>query len=93
MQIVFDNITPIRARKTDPSTSHDAAKRAERFADSHKGRILAALQNGPMTAKEISVATGLSVEQTARRLPEAQAQGLCEPTGGERDGFRVWRLI
>lgn len=84
--------TPVRARRTDPSTSHAAAKRAGRFAASHAGRILEALRIQPMTAGEISQHTGLSVEQVCRRLPEITGVRVVQQGGVdlERDGYRVW---
>lgn len=86
------------ARESDPSTSHAAAKAAKRFQASHAGRILEALRVHPMTAKEISVHTGLSVEQTCRRAIELQRAGKITVLtfGGqtlEREGFRVWAAI
>lgn len=85
-------ITAPRARQSDPSTSHAAAKRAERFAASHSGRILEALREHPMTAGEISKHTGLSVEQVCRRLPEIAGVQVMTQGGRdiERDGYRVW---
>ena len=86
------------ARESDPETSKAAARRAERFQASHAGRILEALRVHPMTAKEISVQTGLSVEQTCRRAIELQRAGKIAVLtfGGqtlEREGFRVWAAI
>lgn len=85
-----------RARRTDPDTSKQAAAKAARFAASHSGRILAALQQlGTGTANDIAQATGLSVVQVDRRLPELQRAGKVslvlvygEPL--QRDGYRVW---
>ena len=83
-----------RARKSDPDTSKEAAKRAERFAGSHAWKILTALHEGWGTAETISRATGLTVEQICRRLPEiadiepATADGVpCT-----LHGFRLWRV-
>lgn len=87
----LDDIKPV-ARRTDPQTSHDAAKRAERFAATHAGKIIAALkEHGPSTPEGLSERTGLTVVQLCRRLPEIQAKGLAEPTGEVVNGFRVWR--
>lgn len=85
-----------RARASDPITSHQAAAKAARFAASHAGRILAALRElGYSTARDIGNATGLSVEQVDRRLPELQRADKVslvlvygEPL--QRDGYRVW---
>lgn len=88
-------LEPPKARRRDPSTSHAAAKAAERFQASHAGRVLAALRIHPMTAKEISAHTGLSVEQVCRRLPEIPGVSVMTVGGQpvERDGFRVWMAV
>lgn len=93
------DIQPVRARKTDPSTSHTAAKNAERFAATHAGRIMAELRKGVATAHRLAELTGLSVEQCCRRLPELQKANLAEPMSHEDGaevvvgGFRVWRAV
>lgn len=87
----LDDIKPV-ARRTDPQTSHDAANRAEKFAASHAGRILAALkEHGPGTPAALSGHTGLTVVQIDRRLPELRAIGLAWPTGEILGGYRVWK--
>lgn len=87
-----------RARRTDPQTSHNAAKRAERFASTHKGRIIEALRHGAATAHRLSQLTGLTVVQIDRRLPECEVEGLARPvvSGGAylvSGGFRVWEAV
>lgn len=90
--IYLDDIQPARARRTDPQTSHDAAKAAEKFATTHMGRILSALKaHGPSTPRELECHTGLTVVQLCRRLPEMQRQGYAEPTGEILGGYRVWK--
>lgn len=89
-----------RARATDPITSHMAAERAGQFAGPHKERILwalaGALDDG-MTAAEIAAASGLTVVQVARRMPELlsdQEVYVVETEDGRdlvRNGYRVWR--
>lgn len=88
-QLAID-FTRRRARRNDPDTSKDAAARAQAFAESHHGRILAAL-NEPGTCKEIGARIGLDHVAVARRLPELQAMGKAEPTDERRGGCRVWR--
>lgn len=85
-------LEPPKARRRDPSTSHAAAKAAERFQASHAGRIREALLEQPMTANEIAFATGLTVVQVCRRLPEIEGVRVMTIGGQalERDGFRVW---
>lgn len=94
----FTEIQPVRARKTDPATSHTAAKNAERFAATHAGRIMEALNQGPRTAKGLSAMTGLSVEQVDRRLPELRTAGMAEVMTADGadvvvNGCRVWRAV
>lgn len=92
------NTIKTRVRAQDPGTSVAAAERSTRFSETHKGRILSALEKlGSATAHDISVATGLHVTQIDRRLPEARREGLADvlQLAGEdvvRGGFRVWRL-
>jgi predicted ArsR family transcriptional regulator len=87
----------MRARLLDPQTSQQAAAQAAVFAGSHCQRIQAALEDGPLSAKEISRITGLTVVQVDRRLPELERQGKTQVAkeGGidmTRNGYRVWRL-
>lgn len=93
-------IEPVRARRTDPETSHQAAKQAAKFAASHAGRILAALKlHGPKTAHELELLIGLTVVQCDRRLPELAKAGLVRVSklddGADvvRDGCRVWMAV
>jgi hypothetical protein len=80
------------ARRTDPATSHAAARGAVRFSGSHKARIMEALKEGPRTAAGIAAMTGLSVVQVDRRLPELQAQGKAAPIASVVvGGYRVWK--
>ena len=90
--------TAARARNSDPITSHAAARNAERFAESHTGRILAALKEGPRSAHGIAAMTGLTVVQVDRRLPELQRAGLAEVMSDGLfivivGGCRVWRAV
>lgn len=88
-----------RARKGDPITSHQAAANAERFAASHAGRILSALEElGTATAAELAQATGLSVVQVDRRRKEMETAGqvyMLRQDGRlfTRDGFMVWARV
>lgn len=78
-----------RARRTDPETSHVAA----RFATSQKAAserlsiFLAVCNKGPMTAREIAHETGLDYIEVQRRISEVI--GL-QKTNVVRDGCRVW---
>lgn len=83
-------------RAHDPLTSVMAAERAHEFAGSHCDRIQAALaRHECMTAAEIARATGLTVVQVDRRLPELERGGVAavvQLNGQDliRGGFRVW---
>lgn len=84
-----------RARRSDPSTSHAAAARSAKFAESHAERILLALQYGALNAEEIGASAGLTVVQVDRRTIEMQRKGLIrvKQLGGAdvvRNGMRVW---
>lgn len=70
-------VPPRRARNTDPSTSHAAARRAEALAGEHASRIAYALTyGGPATAHELADrCRGMTQVQIARRLPEMEAAG------------------
>lgn len=88
----------MRARLFDPITSHLAAAQAAAFAGSHSQRIQMALTESAMSAKEISRATGLTVVQIDRRLPELEREGVVavvkvHGATVSREGYRVWRLV
>lgn len=100
MQLAITDLTPIRARRTDPATSHRAAADSVRFAGSHAGRILESLkQHGAQSPKELERRIGLSVVQIDRRACELRRAGLIEVVttddGAEvvREGCRVWRAV
>lgn len=89
-----------RSRSTDPATSAAAAKHAANFANSHAGRILAALQqHGAHTAHELQALTGLTVVQIDRRTCELERDGrirvakLNDGADMVREGFRVWEAV
>lgn len=78
----------VRARSSDPATSHEAARNADRFANTHKSRILEALKEGPHTAQGISAMTGLTVVQVDRRLCELERAERIEYLATD-DGFSI----
>lgn len=81
-----------RARKRDPSTSHQAADRAANFAGKHRALIWnALLERGPMTYREIAAVTRLEPVAVNRRAKEMQEQGLVAIGPDTKDGMRVWR--
>lgn len=100
MQLIPTDAQPARARRTDPLTSHHAARRAEQFASTHAGRILHALRtHGPRTAHELSQLIGLTVVQIDRRTCELERNARIrlsidfdrQPL--TRNGFRVWEAM
>jgi hypothetical protein len=80
-----------RARATDPSTSHEAAAKVDRFASGHYAQILEALAT-PGTIHELAARTKLNEVQIARRLPELHGAKKAKPTEEKRNGARVWEL-
>lgn len=70
-----------RARKTDPGTSHEAAKNVERKGSAKAARLLclAAVKERPgLTAAEVATACDLERHVPSRRLPELREAGLVE---------------
>lgn len=94
----FDELK-LRVRAHDPITSVNAAERSMEFSGRQQDRIVQALRRlGTATAAELAAATGLTVVQIDRRLPEAKRDGHAEvlQLNGEdvrRDGYRVWRPL
>lgn len=88
-----------RARASDPVTSQRAAALAERFAGSHRERILQALQEeGPAAPPKLEKLTGLTIVQIDRRLIEMQRDKLIRVVqAGGTDlivgGYRCWEAI
>jgi hypothetical protein len=86
-------------RASDPLSSVMAAEAAIKFAGNHCDRILAALQSGRQaTPHEMECATGLTVVQIDRRLPELLKAGRVRVVqrGGSdlvRGGARVWEAV
>lgn len=76
--------SPALARRSDPETSHDAAKavRAQQIAES----ILACLRTQPdgLTATEISDYTGIERDTVSPRLPELVRARLIRDSGRKR---------
>lgn len=82
------------ARATDPETSHEAAARSDRFRARHIALIWDALRTrGPMTAKEIAIATRLDSVQVSRRGKEMVEALLIAVLSDRRDGCRIWKAI
>jgi predicted ArsR family transcriptional regulator len=67
------------ARRTDPATSHEAAKAAP--VAEHQRLILDALGQGPAGASGIAARCGLSGHQVNKRLTELARTGRIVETG------------
>lgn len=72
------------ARRSDPSTSHEAGKRAP--VRGHCRKVLEALAAGPAGQTDIAARAGLTVAAVSKRLPELRRVGLIEKTGREVAG-------
>lgn len=82
------------ARNTDPSTSHDAARRADTFKARHEAVILQALRDyGAMIPSEIAAHCRLDSIAISRRGAGMQRKGLITCGPDVREGCRVWRAV
>jgi predicted ArsR family transcriptional regulator len=87
---------PVRSRRTDPSTSHEAAARVREFGQAHQALILQALRRfGKAGAEQLAAATRLEPYAVRKRLAELEHQGEATPTGETRKTVtgrseRVW---
>ncbi|NQW46616.1 MAG: hypothetical protein HQ464_02485 [Planctomycetes bacterium] len=81
-----------QARRSDPPTSHAAAKRAP--ARGHGRLVLEALKAGPAGQTEIGRRCGLLAHQVNKRLADLARIGLVEVTGRRVEGGaeREWRV-
>jgi len=80
-QLSIDFIEPA-ARRTDPATSHAAAREAKELAARHQRIILACLeQHGPAGKDRIAALTSLTGVAVCRRLSELEKAGKAKPTG------------
>ena len=84
------------ARRSDPATSHEAAKTAP--VSEHQRLILDALGQGPAGASGIGARCGLSGHQVSKRLTELARTGRIVETGrvvtsSSGRGEREWRCV
>lgn len=85
----------IRARASDPLTSHMAADQSVRFADSHKARIMHVLRTSGsdgMTPAQIAEASGLSLVQVDRRLTELGRSGQARVVQDNGEDLIIQRM-
>ena len=94
--IVLDWIQPInrkaRARRTDPITSHDAAKRVELGkTDMQRAAIKGLLLTGKqLTVNEMARYLPWPAHELGKRVDEVDG---AIPTGEVRNGSRVWGIV
>jgi predicted ArsR family transcriptional regulator len=97
--LAFDFDAHAHARRSDPETSHVAARRTREFAGGHIATILACLhEHGPQTVDQIAGRTRLNSQQVNKRLPDMEKAGLAAPTGFTRLSAsgrpeRVWGCV
>lgn len=93
----YDPSLPKRlARRTDPATSHDAAKQAVKSGSvaTNCSKIYAALKkHGAMNVEEISRITKLRRSVCFRRMSDLRQDGKASRTGEKRGGQSVWNAI
>jgi hypothetical protein len=82
-----------RARRKDPDTSHQAAKKAGGIAVSHRNRIMAVLREGKGNIYQIGAKANLSHVAVARRMIELERMGQARPTEERSEGCRVWEAV
>ena len=88
------------ARRTDPATSHESARRIESAKTRLEQIVLDALRTAPagLTSHQIADKTGLSLVSVSPRLHPLMLRGAVIDTGERRAGesFRksiVWRAL
>jgi len=84
------------ARRTDPATSHEAAKTAP--VSEHQRLIMDALGQGPAGASGIAARCGLLPHQIGKRIAELAKAGRIVETGrvvtsASGRGEREWRCV
>lgn len=78
----LDLLAEPAARRSDPSTSHDAAAQARELAAQHHRVILACLEaHGALGKDGIATRTHLTGTQVARRTCELNKMGRIQATG------------
>ena len=83
--------------RSDPETSHAAAKQAAHFVGEHQLIVLEVLRFGDHTGDEIAARCKLDKFQVMRRTKELVERGLIEDSGERRATPKgrpsvVWRM-
>lgn len=83
-----------KARKTDPSTSKEAAERImPRLGKSLEAVYSSLKRYRNVTSRELANMSGLDRYEVARRLTELEAAGLAERSGKRKCTVQGWNAI
>ena len=85
-----------KARRTDPSTSHEAAREVELSgaAGTQRGQVLAALMRmDTPTSGEIAATSGIDRHTVSKRLPELEEKCLARRLGTRICRARGTRML
>ena len=80
------------ARAGDPLTSKEAAARVTKTLTTRERQVLAALEHGPGTCREIAERLRMGRDSISPRMGPLEAAGRVERTGERRDRQAVWSL-
>ena len=80
------------AHRTDPSTSKDAAAKAQGFAPILAAQVFAELECGPGTGHELAARLGWDYTKVARRLTDLSHAERIRRTGAKRGGACEWEV-
>lgn len=93
----YDPSLPKRlARRTDPATSHAAAKQAVKSGarQTHMDKIHGCLKaNGAMTPNQIAAKLKMRRSSVFRLMSDLRMEGKASRTGEKRGGQSVWNAI
>lgn len=81
-----------KARRSDPETSHAAAKGVNVKA-MEAGVIGALIAHGPSTSTEVAGYLNLGIQTVSPRFRPLTRKGLIEDSGDRRDRSIVWRMV
>ena len=89
----MDNLDLFQARRTDPSTSHEAAAKRSEQAGKYVQIIAHDMtRHGPSTYREVADRTGVVGTTTSTVMSKMEREGLLVRTGERRNGCMVRRI-
>jgi hypothetical protein len=73
----------MKARRTDPMTSHEAGANSADFIEEHHRKIIVAFVEAghPMTYIDVATQAMMDTQQVARRLMEIEIKGIIKRLG------------